>query len=509
MQRRVPRFLAPLVLALCTAGAAAWWVVDVVVVPASIRRSLRDDLGPFFPGGMRFASAVRAGPSLYRVRGFEAFAPGLHAPWLMAGRVELEVDPVSGALVRIALASPDLFLEPGPAFLPAGAFRVPEGTRTLPRVEVTGGTIAGPLPGGGGIKTPWARAVELVFDGGAGYNTRGAFEAPLGAFSLVGEIAPGGRSRLRAKVEGLDLAGMRGVLGAAGPLALRGEGSGAFTFAFGGDAGPVLGGSLSMEAVELEGAGVRFEGGRLMVRGGGGEGGWVPHLQWIAARAKWDAWVFEGVEVLMDPGSGRAARGSATLWGGRLEAVGSMLGGFRAAGTLNQADLALAPPGLFGADRPPSGILDLEFALGDGVLRGDFDARDASLWSVPFLQGIPRLVPGLGDTREGFRSVKGRFEHAGERTRFHALDLEGRGFRLSLSEPGRVGPGGRLDLIFDLKLQTEGDENPGLAPLRRWLDTLGRELWKPFSRFIQFRIRVSGTLQRPLHRLEPPRIFGH
>jgi hypothetical protein len=103
--------------------------------------------------------------------------------------------------------------------------------------------------------------------------------------------------------------------------------------------------------------------------------------------------------------------------------------------------------------------------------------------------------------------VRGRFEHRGDVVRLPSLELEGQSFRLLLSKEGRIGPGRRLELEFELRLRREPEET-GLAPLRKVWTSIREELWKPFAKFVQFRIEIYGTLDRPVHRLRPPEIFG-
>jgi hypothetical protein len=176
-------------------------------------------------------------------------------------------------------------------------------------------------------------------------------------------------------------------------------------------------------------------------------------------------------------------------------------------GALRNADMSLMAPGLMGAATPASGGLDVQFALKGGRLDGEFRATNATLWSVPFLSGIRQVVPGFRRASDVFEEVKGRFRHEGETTFLPALVLKGRGFQLALNRPGRVGPRQRVDLEFDLKLNRRA-EGGGLPPLRTLVEALSRELWKPFAKFIQFRVRIRGTLDNPIHQLLPPQVFG-
>ncbi|MCU0723877.1 MAG: hypothetical protein MUC63_09735, partial [Planctomycetes bacterium] len=153
----VRRFLPPLLLAAATAAAAAWWAVEVVHVPAKVRRDLSAGLGSWFPGGVRFRSASRIGPRAYRMLDFEAFPSGSDRPWLTAASVELVQSEDGSRIERLRLGSPLLRLGGGPSLLLAGAFRMAPGTTgALPEVEAVGGTLLAALPGGGGAAVPVA-----------------------------------------------------------------------------------------------------------------------------------------------------------------------------------------------------------------------------------------------------------------------------------------------------------------------------------------------------------------
>ncbi|MHC4598117.1 MAG: hypothetical protein ACYS47_03845 [Planctomycetota bacterium] len=491
-----------------TAAAAAWWIVTVVVVPASIRASIEEDLGPYFPGGIRFECPRKLGKGRYAIRNFRAFASGNSEPWLTAAGVELTLTDDGIGLDTVLLGAPQVRLEEGPDFLPPGAFRIPPGKKTLPRVEAVRGVLMGPLPGAQGLRIAWASDFQLHFRPEEGFNTRGSFTTPIGPFTMFGNINPGGRSHLRAKAESIDFASVAGLLQDAGPLRLHDRGGGAFTFAFGGGSPPVLAGSLSLGEVALDGAGIRFHGARLLVRSAAGrEKAWNPTLRLLASGATWGSVRVENVDLTMSPGGGRAAHGRGLLWGGELEVQGGMNPVFWGWGVLRGADMSLMAPGLLGAATPASGELDVKFNLSGGRLDGDFRATNATLWSVPFLSGIRQVVPGFRRGSEVFEEVKGRFRHEGEITLLPALALTGSGFRLTLNRPGRVGPRGLVDLEFDLQLHRRRKEG-GLPPLRTLVEALSRELWKPFAKFIQFRIRVRGTLDHPIHQLLPPQVFG-
>jgi hypothetical protein len=503
--RAIRRALVPAVLAVLSLVAAAWWVFAVIAVPASIRSSLREDLGPFFPGGFRFTGAQKLGHGHYRVRDFRAFPIGVGRPWLTAVGVDFHLAP-GGGLRMIRLGRPELFLDAGPDFLPPGSIRIPPGEKVLPKVEVIDGIISGPLPGGGGLRIPWAREVRFVFDPDREFNASGDFSSPLGAFSVTGKIDARGRSQLRAKARTVDFKGMQALFGSAGPVVPWGAGTGVFTFAFGGAEGPILAGNLCFEGADLAGAGVRFRGVRLTVLGAGGARGWNPRLLLHASSACWGEVVLERVELEMYPGTGRDARGRADLWSGRLEVEGSMGDGFQGRGRLSGADLSFMPEGLLGAATPAAGRLDVDFRLDRGALLGDFTVRDARLWSIQLLSGIRHLIPAFGAGHETFSEVRGRFVNRGERTELPLLQFKGGGFELRLCKKGTVGPNRRIDLEFELLLHRKPD-GAGIPPMRKVWTTISKELWKPFSRFVQFRIHVRGTLDRPLHQLRPPEIF--
>jgi hypothetical protein len=496
------------ILGVLTAGAAAWWIIAVILVPASIRKSISEDLSPYFPGGITFQCPREVGEGRYHMRNFRAASPQSRDPWLAATGVELTLTPDGKALGTIRLGRPELWLVDGPDFIPPGAFRIPPGKTVLPRVEAVDGIIMGTLPGGRGLRIPWAKNLRLVFDSGEGYNTHGVFDTPVGPFSVFGNINPVKRSHLRAKTDGLDFTAVADVMGEAGPLTLHDRGSGAFTFAFGGGEPPLLAGSMALGEVDLEGAGVKFTGARLLVRGAGGKGGkWNPYLQLQASSATWDKVKLERVELTMHPGGLRAATGRAVLWGGELKVKGGMNPTFWGRGTVKGADLTLMNPDLLGAGTPSSGVLSADFMLLGGRLEGDFHVEGAALWSVPFLSGIRGLVPGLRGRQEVIDEVKGRFVHHGVVTRLEKLELTGSGFQLALIRPGRIGPAGRIDLEFEIKMHT-GQEGAGLPPLRKLVSALSKELWKPFAKFIQFRVWIRGTLDNPVHELRPPEVFG-
>ncbi|MHC5077906.1 MAG: translocation/assembly module TamB domain-containing protein [Planctomycetota bacterium] len=446
------------------------------------------------------------GAETYRVREFEACAPGRSSPWLTAAVLDLAMDAEGKSLTEVRLGSPTLHLDPGPDFLPPGAFHIPPGEEGLPRVEVFRGQITSRLPGGEGLRIFWGRDLRLTFEPGRDFNTRGFFDAPIGRFSLFGNILPSGQSSLRAKVERLDFTGTPAILGPAGPVKLSGKGAGALTFLFGPGRLPQLVGSLVLGRMTLEGAGIQFDESRLVIRGTQ-DGSWNPSLGLHAAKADWGGILVEGIELQLHPGSGRAVSGSATLWGGHLQLEGGMSPDFWGRGRLENADLTRMPPGLLGAATPTTGRMSAQFTLEEGRLGGKFQVREAALWSIRFLSGIRRKLPGVVPGGEGFETVKGRFTHANGVTVLPELELEGGGFGLRLSRPGRVGPDRQLDLEFVLNLEEERT-GPGLPPLRKLLSTFRRELWKPFEKFIQFRIQIRGTLDAPIHQLRPPEAFG-
>lgn len=500
-RNRMVRLLGATALTCFTLSAAAWWTYSVILLPRSIRANLVEDLGPFFPGGFRFQGAQKTGPGRYRVRRFEAFPHDSRSPWLTAETVDFILDAEGDSLSRILLVRPVLRLESGPAFLAPGSFTVPPGRRRIPCVEVEGGVLYGPLPGAGSMRVGWARDLTLRFDPDASQTLTGAFATSVGSFRVKGSVDPLGRSALRAVLTRPDLSGLENLFGTAGPVSRTGEGAGAFTFAFGGGGLPVLAGSLTLEEVRLEGVAVSLRNVLLVVRGAQG-GAWAPALNLAASTARWETVVFEDVRLRVASDAGVAATGSARLWGGEMELEGGRGEGFWGRGSLRGADLRRMPPDLFGAVTPTAGEVDVDFALEGGALAGDFSARDAALWSVPFLSGIRSAVPGFSTSRELFRTVRGRFVHEGERTVLPALAMEAGSFRLDLARPGRIGPHRRLDLEFLLRLHHERREG-GLGPMRKVFEVLSDAVWKPFEKFILLRIRVGGTLDAPVHALLP------
>ncbi|GEM_PF-2656777 len=500
------RMIAPLLLVALTTAAAVLWTVNVILVPAEIRRSLDENLGRFFPGGLTFGRAERLGPRCYRVADLEALDPATDAPWFTARSLEVEMSGDGASLSRLRLWRPTLRLKKGPAFLPPDAFRVPPGSGKLPRVEVMQGDIAGLLPGGDGVLVVWAQQVNFVMDPGEGSTARGTFETPLGRFSVRGVVNPSGTSHLRAKAESVDLEGLGGALGSAGPPVLHGKAAGAFSFAFGGGASPLLAGSLALESVELAGAGVFLDAVRLVVKGSSSGPSWNTRLHVLAKQARWDRIVLENVELVLPPDAGGRAHGSAELWSGTLEIEGAANPAYEGRGTLRDADLSRVPPGLLGSATPTGGTLDAEFTLGNGRLAGTFRARDAALWGIRFLSGIRDKVPVFGRSQNVFSSVEGRIVHLGRSTLVPELSLLGSGFRLDLLKTGRIGPARALDLLFELRLHRQRPR--GLPPLRTVFEAFEKALWKGLGKYFLLKIHVKGTLDAPVNRLLPPGSVG-